>query len=85
MSLCGFYYQAGYYTETEALDKSLEIAKTIQGLYGSWDEFMESYFLGYEWWSEEGSDERRAIYEDLKAADNSMYGLDFGMTLEKTW
>lgn len=85
MSLCGFYYQAGYYTETEALDKSLEIAQTIQGMYGSWDEFMESYFLGYEWWAEDSSDQRRGIYEDLKAADNSLYSLDFGMTLEKTW
>lgn len=85
MSLCGFYYQAGYYTETEALDKSLEIAQTIQSTYGSWDEFMESYFLGYEWWAEQDSAERRAIYDELKAADNSMYSLDFGMPLEKTW
>lgn len=85
MSLCGFYYLAGYYTETEALDKSLEIAGTIQGMYGSWDEFMESYFAGYEWWSGESSAERRAVYEDLKAASDSPYNLDFNMTLEKSW
>lgn len=85
MSLCGFYYLAGYYTETEALDKSLEIASTIQGMYSSWDEFMESYFAGYEWWAEESSDERRAVYEELKAESDSPYNLDFGMTLEKSW
>lgn len=85
MSLLGFYYLAGYYTETEALDKSLEVAATIQSSYTSWDEFMESYFAGYEWWAEESSDERRAIYEELKAAPDSPYNLDFAMTLEKSW
>lgn len=85
MSLCGFYYLAGYYTETEALDKSLEIANTIQSTWSSWDEFMESYFAGYEWWAEESSDDRRAIYEELKAASDSPYNLDWNMTLEKSW
>lgn len=85
MSLLGYYYIAGYYTETEALDKSLEIAGEIQSLFTSWDEFMESYFVGYEYWSDEDSAERRAIYEELKAEEGSPYDLDFGMTLEKTW
>lgn len=85
MSLLGYYYLAGYYTETEALDKSLEVAGTIQSEFSSWDEFMESYFVGYEYWADEDSTERRALYEDLKAAADSPYSLDFGMTLEKSW
>ena len=30
MSNLGFYYLADYYTETEALDRALEVAKEIQ-------------------------------------------------------
>ena len=85
MSLLGYYYVAGYYTETEALDKSLEVATEIQSMFTSWDEFMESYFIGYEYWSEESSEERRAIYEELKAEADSPYNLDWNMTFEKTW
>lgn len=85
MSLLGYYYLAGYYTEEEALDASLELAKTIQGVFDSWDSFMESYFAGYEYWAEESSEERRGIYADLKAAADSPYSVDWNLTLEKTW
>ncbi|NBJ93279.1 DUF1266 domain-containing protein [Parablautia muri] len=85
MSLLGNYYLAGYYTETEALDKSLEVAQIIQEAFGSWDDFMESYFVGYEYWAEESSQERRGIYEDIKAEADSPYHVDWNLTLEKTW
>lgn len=85
MNLLSFYYLAGYYTETEALDKSLEIAQMIQPEFTSWDEMMESYLLGYEYWSEESSDERRGIYEDLKGREDNPYAVDYNLSLEKTW
>ena len=85
MSLLGYYYLAGYYTEEEALDQSMETAVVIQSTFDSWDDFMESYFLGYEYWAEESSDERRALYEEIKAASDSPFQLDWGMTFEKTW
>lgn len=85
MSLLGYYYLAGFYTEEEALDKSLETAKTIQGIFDSWDSFMESYFVGYEYWSEENSDERRQIYDEIKASADNPFTLEWGMALEKTW
>lgn len=85
LSLAAFYYHAGYYTEQEALDKSLEIAQTMQPLYSSWDEAMDSYLRGYEYWAEESSDERRAIYEELKQEENSLYHVDWNLTFEKTW
>lgn len=85
MSLAAFYYHAGYYTETEALNKSMEIAEMIQPLYTSWDEAMNSYLLGYEYWAEESSDERREIYEDLKQEDDSLYNIDWNLAFEKTW
>lgn len=87
MNLLSFYYLAGYYTEEESLDKSLEIAQMIQTDSGfeSWDDLMESYLRGYEYWAEESSDERRAVYEDLKGREDNPYAVDFKMALEKTW
>jgi hypothetical protein len=41
--------------------------------------------VGYEYWAEESSDERRAVYEELKAAPDSPYQLDWNLTLEKNW
>ncbi len=85
LSLAAFYYLAGYYTEQEAMDKSLEIATKLQSIYESWDEMMEGYFLGYEYWAEESSEERRAIYEDIKKKEGNPYQVDYKITLEKTW
>ncbi len=85
LNLLSYYYIAGYCTETEALDKSLEIAKEVQTEFDSWDDLMESYLRGYEYWAEESSAERKAVYEELKAQDDNPYQVDFKMTLEKTW
>lgn len=85
MNLLSFYYLAGYYTEQEALDKSLEIAQTMQPLFSSWDDLMESYLRGYEYWAEESSDERRAVYEDLKSREDNPYAVDYNTALEKNW
>ena len=85
LNLLSFYYLAGYYTEQEALDKSLEIAKTVQEKFGSWDELVDSYLRGYQYWAKESSDERRGIYEDLKSREDNPYAVDFKTPLEKTW
>lgn len=85
LSLLSFYYMAGYYTKEEALDKSLEIAQTVQPLFSSWDELIDSYLRGYEYWAEEDSSERRALYEELVAADDNPFRVDYNTTLEKTW
>lgn len=85
LNLLGYYYTAGYYTDVEALDKSLEIAQIVQAEFGSWDELVESYMVGYEYWAEESGEDRRSIYEDLKTRDDNPYAIDFKMTLEKTW
>ena len=78
-------YLAGYYTLEEALDLSLDIASIIQVTYDSWDDYMESYFTGYEYWAEESSDERREVYEGLKNAADNPYSVDFNTKLEKSW
>lgn len=85
LNLLSFYYVAGYYTEEEALDKSLEIAKEFQPMYSSWDELIDSYLRGYEYWAQESSDERRAVYEELKTREDNPYAVDYNITLEKSW
>lgn len=79
------FYLAGYYTLEEALDASLDVAERIQASFDSWDDYMESYFTGYEYWAEESSEERRAIYEELRRAGDNPYSVDFNMKLEKSW
>ena len=83
LNLMSYYYVAGYYTEEEALDKSLEIAETAQPLFTSWDDLIDSYMYGYEYWAEESSDERREIYEDLKKRDDNPYSVDYNTELVK--
>lgn len=85
MWLLSYYYLAEYYTEEESLEQSLTLAKTIQSTFDSWDSFMESYFAGYEYWSEESSDERREVYETLKSSSDNPFVLDWNTPLEKTW
>lgn len=85
LNLLSFYYIAGYYTEEEAMDKSLEIAKDFQAKYQSWDELVDSYMYGYEYWAEESSEQRRQVYEDLKSRKDNPYAVDYNTTLEKTW
>lgn len=92
LQLLGWYYVAGYYTEQESMDKSLEIAKELQQSYGSWEELVDSYLAGYNYWSEDDPDdpesdtaERRAVYEELKGSKDNPYNLDWNTVLEKTW
>lgn len=49
------------------------------------DDYMESYFAGYEYWAEEDSGARKEIYEKLQNASDNPYSVDFGMNLEKSW
>ena len=85
MTLLSFYYLTELYTEEEALDQSLEVAKTIQNTFDSWDDFMESYFVGYEYGMEADSEDRRELYEQLKTSPDNPFGLDWNTTLEKSW
>lgn len=79
------FYLAGYYTLEEALDASMDVAKMIQGSFDSWDDYMESYFTGYEYWSEESSEDRRGVYEELQSAADNPFSVDFKTTLERSW
>ena len=92
MSLMGWGYLAGYYTYEEAMDKSLETAQTIQQTFSSWDDFFNSYFFGYSYWSEEALDdptsqayERHELYEELKSDSTGVFRVDWNTALTKEW
>ena len=84
-NLLSWYYLAGYYSKEEALDISLVAGWEIQEHFDSWDEFMESYFLGYEYWSEESSGERRLVYKKLKDMEDGPYTINWNLNLKKSW
>lgn len=90
--LLGWYYLTGLYTYEEAMDKSLEVARLLQESYGSWEEMMESYFLGYQYWAEESAEDSQSevykrveMYQKLKEEENGPYTLDWNMELKKEW
>lgn len=92
MSLIGWGYLSGYYTYEEAMDKSLETANVIRGKFNSWDDFFNSYFYGYSYWS--GNDiedtssqayQRKQLYEELKAKDKGPLDVDWNADLQKEW
>ena len=85
VSNLGLYYQAGYYTETEALDKALEVAKIIQTRFDSWDSYNQSYLEGYNAWRSEDSTPREHCLEELKASRHNPFLIDWNLKLEKSW
>lgn len=92
MQLSSWYYIAGYYTYEEALDSCLEIAKKMQKQYTSWEDMMQSYLLGFQYWNEDDisnptsdSYARNRLYEKLRAQENSPYFIDWNLKLQKDW
>lgn len=93
------YYFCGYMTYEEAMDASLANSLNLQELYGSWEEMVEAYLLGYQFWQGEPilnvsgydygydspSQERRHYYEMLLELDDGPYTLDWNMELTKSW
>lgn len=93
------YYFCGYMTYEEAMDASLANSINLQELYGSWEEMVEAYLLGYQFWQGEPilnvsgydygydspSQERRHYYEMLQKLEDGPYTLDWNMELTKSW
>lgn len=85
VSNLGNYYLAGYYTETEALDKALEIARIIQTRFDSWDSYNQSYLVGYNAWRAADSRPREAVLDELKTSAHNPYAIDWNLNLVKSW
>lgn len=86
------FYICGYMTYEEAMDASLENSRVLQQMYSSWDELMDSYMLGYQFWQSDPcltedspTMQRYGYYEILCEMDNGPYTLDWDMELEKSW
>ena len=86
------YYIAGYMSYGEAMDASLENSLILQETYGSWEEMMDAYILGYQFWQGESSEmedshthERYHYYEMLRDMPNGPYSLEWDMDLTKSW
>lgn len=89
LMLLGDYYVVGYYTYDEVMTASLEIAKKIQGMYTSWDDFTQSYLMGFAYWKRSNPwdpqseyQQRVNIYVALKELPDGPYALDFHMPLK---
>lgn len=86
------FYILGYMTYEEAMDASLENSLALQKLYSSWEEMVDGYMLGFQFWSRDSAakedsptKERYRYYEMLKNSDDSPYELDWNMELTKSW
>lgn len=86
------FYILGYMTYEEAMDASLENSLVLQKLYSSWEEMVDGYMLGFQFWSRDSASkddsptkERYRYYEMLKESDDSPYVLDWNMELKKSW
>lgn len=93
------YYFCGYMSYEEAMDASLANSLNLQKLYGSWEEMVEAYLLGYQFWQGEPvtnaadygfdydspTEERRHYYEMLQEIEDGPYTLDWNMELTKSW
>lgn len=51
ISLCRWGYVAGYFNEEEAYRLMIPAAVRIQQNYKSWDDYIESYFVGRQFWN----------------------------------
>ncbi len=79
-------YLAGYITEEEELNQMLQTAQVMQARFNSWDEAMESYLRGYEYWqgSREAYEQRKANYEALKI-NTTYFQIPWNLALQKAW
>ncbi len=91
-TVMGFGYASGYCTYEEAMDKILEAAERSQELYGSWEDFNQSYLYGYSYWSEESLEDpessaakRAELISSMESLANGPFYMDWDMELKKEW
>lgn len=90
--LCSLGYLCDYISYEDALDWCLKAGQKLQTLYGSWDEFMESYLSGYCSWSGDDLEDeeseaytRKGIYNFYKGRADSPWAIDWRTSLRKEW
>jgi hypothetical protein len=85
-------YICGYIRYETALECCLAAGEKLQSLFSSWDDFAQSYIMGYSYWSDEDPDdedeeayERRQIYEKLKKLPHGPFHLAWNYPLTREW
>lgn len=86
------FYICEYMTYEEAMNASLENSKNLQQMYSFWEEMIDSYMMGYQFWQSDPAVtedsptlKRYGYYETLHAMDDGPYTLDWDMELKKSW
>lgn len=82
--ICGYGYLCNYISYDEALDWCSKAGKKMQSIYNSWDDMMNSYLLGYCYWSGESLDDpsseaylRANIYKFLCKQSGGSFSIDW--------
>ncbi len=90
--LYGYYYVCGFMDYEEAMDASLQNSLALQQMYGSWEEMMDAYLLGYQFWKgdfaiddDSPTKERYHYYEMLSGLSDGPFTIDWDMELKKSW
>lgn len=86
------YYVCGFMDYEEAMDASLENSLILQKMYGSWEEMMDAYMLGFQFWKgdleitdDSPTIERYHYYMTLHSLEDNPYNMDWNMELKKSW
>lgn len=85
-------YVAGYYTLDESLEIQYQNSLLMQNSFSSWDDMMESYLYGFQYWNGDSGDsafsdtaKRRNIYSSLKELAGGPYNIEFTKELQRSW
>lgn len=86
------FYICGYMTYEEAMDASLENSLVLQKMYPSWEDMVNAYMLGFQFWQSDPclteyspTMQRYQCYEELLKMEDGPYTLDWNMELVKSW
>jgi hypothetical protein len=64
IAVCRWGYTVGLFSEEEAWDKIMPIAKKLQGRFTSWEDLGCNYLIGRQFWSYKETIKNGALYED---------------------
>ncbi len=82
-NVAGWGFLAEYITYEEAVQISIGACKILQNSYSSWDDMMESYFLGLWYWNNDHlkTQNRIKLYEHSKKYKDSIYNISWNTVL----
>lgn len=86
------FYICEYMTYEDAIDASLENSLILQNMYSSWEDLVQAYLVGYQFWrsdpmltDDSPTRQRYQCYLELLEMEDGPYTLDWNMELKKSW